>query len=90
MNREAIEELSKRIVEEGSGVVSVLGIEHMGPSKDAWLATDFFVKCVHKASGLVFAVKSPGHWEYFKRFYICAPTVALIENVPDDYGEEKP
>ncbi|MDQ2904640.1 MAG: hypothetical protein M3Y81_13940 [Chloroflexota bacterium] len=69
MNRENIKELAKCIVEETGDIVEVLGIEHIGPEGPEY-ARDFFVKCANKRSGLIFAVKSPGHWADIKQFYL--------------------
>ncbi len=69
MNRVETKELSERILEECSDIVEVLGIEHIGPESLEY-ARDFFVKCANKRSGLIFAVKSPGHWADIKQFYL--------------------
>jgi len=67
MNRQEIEHLAERIGAEAAEYVDMLDIEHVGPASKPQYATDFFVKCMHKKSGLLFAVKSFDHWEDIKQ-----------------------
>ena len=70
MNWQEAEQLAECIRTETAGLIVVLGIEHLGPAGNPLYATEFFVKCACKRTGLQFAVKSLEHWEDLKEYVI--------------------
>lgn len=67
MDKHEAEQLVERIETDAAKVIVVLGIEPFGTVSNPSYATDFFVKCACKATGLRFAVKSLEHWEDLKQ-----------------------
>lgn len=67
MNWQEAEQLVERIKAEVPKQIVVVGIEPYGSTNKSAYATDFFVKCACKVTGLRFVVKSIEHWEDLKR-----------------------
>jgi hypothetical protein len=70
MNWQEAEQLAERIRTEAGKVIVVVGIEPFGPVKNPAYASDFFVKCACRVTGLPFVVKSLEHWEDLKEHVI--------------------
>jgi len=70
MNWQEAEQLAECIRTDAAKLIVVLGIEPLGRVSNPVYATDFFVKCACKATGLQFAVKSLEHWEDLKQHVI--------------------
>jgi hypothetical protein len=70
MNRQEAEQLAERIRSEAPKLLTVVGIEHLGPASEPIYATDFAVKCACQISGLQFVVHSLQHWEDLKQHVI--------------------
>ena len=83
MDKQEAEQLVERIETDAAKVIVVLGIEPFGTVSNPSYATDFFVKCACKRTGLRFAVKSLEHWEDLKQHVlvrICKFMFRLMNN----------
>jgi hypothetical protein len=81
MNRQEAEQLAECIRTEAGKQIAVLGIKPFGPGNPSY-ASDYFVNCACKMTGLRFVVKSSEHWENLKQHVIvrlCRAVYRLIK-----------